>query len=312
MAAYLPFVMQQILNRPLACSPALADTIAMALSGKLNITQIQDMSGIERDRPYMERHSERQRALVDIQNGERTASAQLVDDEYGSKTFEQSGAIAVIRVKGTLTRTWGVGPYSGKTGYDGIMTQAVDALEDKSIKAIWLDINSGGGAVDGLFDCCELLEGINESNGGKPIYAMAADHAYSAAFAIATCADKVFVPPAGGVGSVGVIMLHADLTAALEEEGVKVTHIRSGDRKARGGPYEVLDAKTLAHLQAQCNEVADMFADLVARNMGLSKKAILETEGLDYMGNHAKAIGFVNEVKSELEAWAELERRISR
>lgn len=311
MSAFLPFVMQQILNRPLACSSALGDMIVMALSGRLNISQLEDASGESRDRPYMESYAARARQDID-ERAKMTGSAQLVDDGYGPKSFEQAGEIAVIRVKGTLTRTWGVGPYSGKTGYDGIQVQMVDAIQDKTVKAIWLDINSGGGAVDGLFDTCELIEAMNEKNGGKPIYAMAADHAYSAAFAIATCADYLFVPRTGGVGSVGVIMLHADLTQALTDEGIKVTHIRSGARKARGGPYETLDKDTHAHLQMQCDETADMFADLVARNLGVAKKTILETEGLDYMGNHAKAIGFVHDVMSEPQAWAQLEARIKR
>jgi len=313
MAAYLPFVMQQVLNRPLACSPALADTIAMLLSGKLNIAEFEDASGRVHSREDLalfrsRSTAERQAFLIDLDDEEDEAPTKTAK----RKTFDQEGAIAMIPIEGTLTRKWGLHPSSGKTGYDGIRTKMVDAMADDSVKGIWLDINSGGGAVDGLFDLCDMIEAMNEKNGGKPIYAMANDHAYSAAFAIATCADQVFVPRTGGVGSVGVIMLHADLTGALEQDGIKVTHIRSGDRKARGGPYEPLDDKTLAHLQAQCNECADMFAEMVARNMGLSKKAILETEGLDYMGNHAKAIGFVNEVKSELEAWAELERRISR
>lgn len=311
MAQLMPFLMQQVLNRPLAVSSAQADLIAMVLSGKLNITALEDAAGILRDRSYMDRATAAARAAID-EKRDMQGSAQLLSGEPATgKTYEQAGSIAVIRIQGTLTRTWGVGPYSGKTGYDGIQIQLLEAIEDKTVKAIWLDINSGGGAVDGLFDTCAIVRALSAREGGKPIYAMAADHAYSAAFALATSADRVFVPRSGGVGSVGCIVLHADLTGALEEDGIKVTHIRSGRNKGRGGPFEPLNDETLAHIQSQVDEAADMFQDLVAENLGLAKKTVQETEGLDYMGRHAKAIGFVHDVMSEPHAWAELERLVS-
>ena len=313
MGQFLPFVMQNLLNTPLAMTPSHGDMVAAALSGRINIQALEDSFGQYRDRSSMIALAAQGRADADR---ERERKAVLGQDDiewnhWGEKSFVQVGSIAIIKVWGSLTRTWGVGPYSGATGYDGILRQLIDANEDKTIKAIWLDIASGGGAINGLFDLCEVMWGMNATNGGgKPIFAMAADHAYSAAFAIATCADRIFCSRTGGVGSVGCIMMHADVSHAMEEAGIKVTIIRSADKKARGSEFEVLDADTKAHWQSQIDECADVFIDLVARNLGLAKKTVLETEALDYMGNHAKAIGFVDEVVSEPTAWHQLETLI--
>lgn len=314
MSSFLPFVMQNLCNRPLMVSDAHGRMIASALAGRLNFSAFED--GYTRlDAEEMARIAAGGRADADARRADMATKPYMTAQQAGpsrGKSYEQAGGIAVIRVWGTLTRNWGVGPYSGSTGYDGIQIQLLDAIQDNDVKAIWLDINSGGGAVDGCFDLVDLIWSMNEKNGGKPIYAMAADYAYSAAYALATAADKVYVPATGGVGSVGVITLHADVTAMMDEQGIKVTLIRSGEKKNRGNEFETLDADTLAHLQAQCDEVRSIFIDKVARNMGISKKVVSETEALDYMGAAAKTIGFVSDVMPEHAAWAKLERKIAR
>lgn len=312
MSSFLPFVLQQLCNRPIATSEDHGRMIASALAGRLNISAYED-SFTRLDAEEMARIAVGGRANADAQRAAKsTSSSTRSARSVRGKTFEQAGSIAVIRVWGTLTRNWGVGPYSGSTGYDGIEIQLLDAMQDPDIKAVWLDINSGGGAVDGVFDLAELIYQMREKESGKPIWAMAADYAFSAAYCLASACDKVIVPSTGAVGSIGVITLHADITKALESEGIKVTVLRSKPRKARENQYEELDEETAAHIMAQLREIDAIFDETVARNRGISKKAVSETLGLDYIGSQAKTIGLVSDVLSEHEAWAKLERKIAR
>ncbi len=320
MAQYLPLVLQSLLNRPVAMSDSHAQMVVSALSGRLDIRSIETET-TRLDARAMADLASMGRQVADQQRQAPQAAA--FGEEYGyndegmrrreGRSFPLVGSVAVIQIWGTLTRNWGVGPYSGSTGFDGIQTQILDAMADPKVKAIWLSINSGGGTVDGLFDLQELIWMCNEKNGGKPIWAMASDYAYSAAFAIAVAADKVFVPATGGVGSVGVITLWADIRKALENDGIAVKVIRSGARKALGfmGVEDMPDEE-LARIQAQLDEIRDIFVDRVARYMGIAKSTVSNTEGLHYMGQHAKAIGFVNDVLSEQSAWAKLERKLAR
>lgn len=312
MSSFLPFVLQQLCNRPIAASEDHGRIIASALAGRLNISAYED-SFTRLDAEEMARIAAGGRASADARRAAKsTSSSTRSARSVRGKTFEQAGSIAVIRVWGTLTRNWGVGPYSGSTGYDGIEIQLLDAMQDPDIKAVWLDINSGGGAVDGVFDLAELIYQMREKESGKPIWAMAADYAFSAAYCLASACDKVIVPNTGAVGSIGVITLHADITKALESEGIKVTVLRSKPRKARENQYEELDEETAAHIMAQLREIDAIFDETVARNRGISKKAVSETLGLDYIGSQAKTIGLVSDVLSEHEAWAKLERKIAR
>jgi ClpP class serine protease len=314
MSVYLPFMMEHLFNTPVALHPAKAEMICAALSGRLNITSLENASTKLDARALEDLASMGRRSVaftnervLELEAKRPDGGAQAQVREVDERPYDVAGRIAIIRVWGTLTRNWGVGPYSGSTGYDGILTQILYAQNDRAVDKIWMDVNSGGGAVNGLFDLQQAIWSMNGAHGGKPIYAMAADYAYSAAYAIAVAADKVFVPRTGGVGSVGTVALHADLSKALEEEGIKVTVIRAPKRKFRGNPYEALDEETLAHLQEQIDDTTDLFQDRVAECMGIAKSVVSETEGLDYMGRKAKAIGFVNEVLSEQEAWAKLE-----
>lgn len=311
MSSFLPFVMQQLCNRPLAVSDDHGRMIVAALSGRLNISSYEDQF-TRLDAAEMSRIAAGGRATADAQRS--AAKSQPATPKAGNNytAYERVGSIAIIRVWGTLTRNWGVGPYSGSTGYDGIEIQLLDAIADPKVDAIWMDFNSGGGAVDGCFDLVDLIWNLNEKNGGKPIWGMAADHAYSAAYALMSACDKLWVPPTGGVGSIGVITLHADITAALDEAGIKVTVIRSKPRKAKENQFEALDQETYDHIQQQLMEIDEIFNDKVARNMGVSKKSVSETLGLDYMGARAKTIGLVSDVLSEHEAWAKLERKVAR
>ncbi|WP_196302053.1 S49 family peptidase, partial [Ralstonia solanacearum] len=44
----------------------------------------------------------------------------------------------------------------------------------------------------------------------KPVWAVANDMAFSAAYALASAASRLFVSRTGGVGSIGVIAMHVD------------------------------------------------------------------------------------------------------
>ena len=316
MSIFLPFAMQNFLNVPLAMHESAADMLVAALSGRLNIRELTSASGIHSQRDLddlallgRERVDAGQLSFV---SANKTKSSPQRARSSRDKTFQIAGDVAIVPIKGTLMKDWGIGPYSGSTGYDGIQTQIMDAVQDADVKAIWMWIDSGGGTVNGLEQTADLIYNLREKNTGKPIWAMASDYAYSAAYMLGTAADRFYAPRLGGVGSVGTITMHADLSKKLENDGIKVTVIRAGKNKARANGIEPLDEETLAHIEAQCAEHRNAFIETVARNMGISKKSVAETEGLDYMGTAAKAIGFVTEVLPEPEVWGKLQRKINR
>jgi ClpP class serine protease len=311
MAQYLPLMMQNLFNTPICLSDRKADMIVAALSGRLNIQSLQDETTrldarALRDLADMGRAEGRTALAIDVPEGS-------MPDSNSPNPYQVTGSgIAVMPVQGTLTRTWGVGPYSGTTGYDGLWTQLAASEDDHRVKARAVLINSGGGAVDGLFDLTDGIYAASARFGGKPIYAFAADYAHSAAYAIGSACDHFTCPPMGGVGSIGAICLHADISRALDEAGIEVTVFRSHARKAIGIMGTSLDDEEKNKIQTMIETVGDYFCDKVALYRDLPKSVVSGLQGSDYMGVEARAIGLVNEVLSEPLAWAQLERIIAR
>ncbi|PKN26576.1 MAG: hypothetical protein CVU64_17560 [Deltaproteobacteria bacterium HGW-Deltaproteobacteria-21] len=119
-----------------------------------------------------------------------------------SRAGTESNRISVIPIHGVLSHRedwWGDG-----ITYELIRTLLYDALDEDST-AILLDIDSHGGSSAGIFD---LGDEIHHST--KPVYAYVNEMAYSAGYLLASSAKQVFLPRTGGVGSIGVRMVHMD------------------------------------------------------------------------------------------------------
>ena len=126
---------------------------------------------------------------------------------------ENPDGIAVIPIHGTLVRrTLGLEADSGLTSYQSIQQMLDMANDDRAIKGILLDIDSPGGESSGVFDLADRIRAIGLQ---KPVWAVANDMAFSAAYALASAAQKVFVSRTGGVGSIGVIAMHVDQSVML-------------------------------------------------------------------------------------------------
>ncbi|WP_341823921.1 S49 family peptidase [Wolbachia endosymbiont (group A) of Udea olivalis] len=179
----------------------------------------------------------------------------------------------------------------GMTSYEKIHEEIESALEDKSIETILLDIDSPGGEVNGVFD---LADFIYESRAKKRIIAIANDDAYSAAYAIASSAEKIFLTRTSGVGSIGVIASHIDQSGFDEKQGIKYTTVFAGSRKNDLNPHEPITSESLENLKSEVNRLYGMLVELIARNRSLSVEAIKNTEAELYFGEKAIEMGLAD------------------
>jgi ClpP class serine protease len=114
------------------------------------------------------------------------------------------------------------------------------------------------------------------------------------------------------VGSIGAIIVHSEISRALDEDGVAVRIFRSGDRKMRGNSMEVLDERAAAKCQALVDEAGDTFARLVSLGRSMDLEAVLATEADTFTGNNAVEIGLIDAVLSKRDAWSRLEEETDR
>ncbi|WP_157231185.1 S49 family peptidase [Kiloniella laminariae] len=213
------------------------------------------------------------------------------------RSFEiLNGGIAYIPITGTLVHKSGyLDPVSGMTGYDGIEVKLRDAMADPSVRGILIDIDSGGGEVSGCFDLCDYIQQIRQE---KPIWAVANEQACSAAYAIGASAGYLWTSRTGIVGSIGVLMIHTDVSKALSSKGFQVTMIHAGSHKVDGNPYEPLPDEVRADVQVELEATRKIFIDTVAAGRGLSPEVILATEAKTFRGDKALGGGLIDGVAS--------------
>lgn len=209
--------------------------------------------------------------------------------------YDIVGDVAIIKVGGILVHemSWIGYIFGDETEYAQISHAIVAAMNDADVKAVVLLVNSPGGEVAGCFD---LVDGIYGLRGFKPIWAILNEEAYSAAYAIASAADRIIVPRTGGAGSIGVITMHVDITGALDQAGVKVTTFQYGARKSDWYPTTPMSDEAAARIAADCRAMGELFVSTIARNRNLSPDQVRKTEAGTFLGARGLEQGLVDAV----------------
>ena len=285
----------RVLNRPLLLLPEKLAVITEVLSGRIGI----DAAGVEfgpRDRQAV---SALDAALLP---GATRFTGESVDRDADGRAVKSlpyrrtPEGVAIITITGSLVNrgAW-VGASSGLTSYEGIAFQIESATRDPKVRSIILDIESPGGEAVGAFETAAL---VRKCGAAKPIFACVNGMAASAAYAIASGAKAIMSSETGLAGSIGVVMMHADYSRAVDRAGITPTFIHAGAHKVDGNPYEPLSKEVKADLQAEVDKFYDLFTNTVAEGRGkrLSATAARATEARCFIGAAAKDAGLVDEI----------------
>lgn len=224
-------------------------------------------------------------------------------DASGGKAYDLVQGCAIIPVEGSLVHkgAW-LESESGETSYQGLQTQVMRAMADDVVKGVVFEIDSCGGEISGAFETSDMIFALSQV---KPTLAILSDCAYSAAYLMAAACRQIVVPERGGAGSIGVIALHADMSKALENEGISVTILSAGAHKADGNPFEPLPVDVANLLRADVEASRQTFAARVGayRAGRLSTEQALATEARDCRGADAVAAGLCDGVGHPSEAF---------
>lgn len=215
-----------------------------------------------------------------------------------SKPYAFSNGVAFIPVQGTLINRFG-SSWGFITGYNYIRAMIAAAMDDDDVTLIVLDINSYGGEAAG---CFELSDYIYSQRDIKPILGVIDSNCYSAAYSIGSACTSLVSTPSGGSGSIGVVVMHANYGKMLDEIGIEVTFIFSGDHKVDGNPYEALSPDVTASIQTAVDRTRGVFAATVARNRGLSVDAVIATQAKCFDSEEAMSLGLIDAILPPSEA----------
>jgi signal peptide peptidase SppA len=220
--------------------------------------------------------------------------------------------IAVVSVIGTLvSRSGYLDAASGLLSYGDIGQAIASAMADPTVRGVVLDVDSPGGEVGGLFDLVEQIQAMRAA-GEKPLWAVANESALSAAYAIASAADRLYVTRTGEVGSIGVVAVHIDESGADAKAGLAWTFVFAGERKVDANAHEPLSERARAAIQADVDRLYAEFCALVAANRGISSEAARGTNAAIYRGELAVRAGLADRIGTIDFAIAEMATELDR
>lgn len=210
--------------------------------------------------------------------------------------------VATIPVRGSLFRYANIfARISGATSYQDLATDLRTAVDDPSVRAILLAIDSPGGEVNG---CAETAGLIRELGARKPIDGYIGGTGASAAYWIASACRRVYAANTAMVGSIGTIW-------GMEEVTHKDIKVKEYVLVSSQSPKKNIDIRTAegqADLQIMLDALADVFIDTVAEYRGVTREKVLSDfgQGGMFVGQAAVDAGLVDGISTYEELLAEL------
>lgn len=235
---------------------------------------------------------------VELPTDQGRAKAFFDDEEDSTpsdrKLYKMIDDVAVVPVLGELVNrgSW-MDSLSGMTSYMSIRNAVTQAVADDAVRGIVLDVDSGGGEASGALETGAFIRQASKS---KSIIASVDGMAASAAYAIASGADKIVTSPSSALGSIGVVTLHIDRTAQLDKQGLKPTLITSGEFKADYSSAQPLAPGARDRIQELNNVLYGLFANTVAGHRGMDVQAVFDTKAGIMLGEAGIQAGLADRI----------------
>ena len=233
----------------------------------------------------------------------------ISDKSYIEQTFHkndwktESAKIAVIYASGSITRgKSGTDPFSGDVamGANTITKAIKKARKDKSVKAIVLRVNTGGGegfATDLIWHELEITKNK------KPLIVSMGPVAASGGYYISCNSDKIFALPTTITGSIGAFSLKMVLSGLYEKIGMKTEVVKRGEHADAESDHRQLTDVEREIIKKAVDEHNRQFVEKVAQGRNKSYEYIDSVgQGRVWTGNQAKSLGLVDTLGGFLQA----------
>jgi signal peptide peptidase SppA len=201
--------------------------------------------------------------------------ARLGRDLDNTRTVTMRDGVATIPLHGAMFRYADFfSRISGATSYQDAATDFGAALDDPTVKAIVLDIDSPGGEVNG---CSEFATLVADARGRKPIVAYVSHLGASAAYWIASAADEIVVSSTSLLGSIGCVLAIQDTSERDAARGIRtIEFVSSQTPDKRIDPNADEGRKKI---QALVDSLAAVFIADVATYRGVTADDVVAKYG---------------------------------
>jgi signal peptide peptidase SppA len=192
------------------------------------------------------------------------------------------------------------------TSSEEVVGMIEDSMKSDYIKAVLLEIDSGGGSPYAAEEITAALKAL-----GKPSVAWVRGFSDSAAYWIASGADTIVAGENSEVGSIGITYSFVDNAKQNQIEGLTYNQLNTGKYKDTGSYDKALTAEDRALIQRDLDIMYENFIRTIATNRNLTIDAVRAlADGSTMLGAMAKERGLVDVIGTKPVVWKELETKI--
>jgi len=209
------------------------------------------------------------------------AESLIIFFSYRDKIATKGDKIGLIRLSGAIFD-------SGKT---------IDILKKcgdrQDIKGIVLRIESPGGSVAAVQEIYEAI--LAQEEKGKRVVSSLGNVAASGGYYVALASEKIYANPGTLTGSIGVIINVVNFQTLMEEWGIELKSVTSGQYKATGSFARKMTPEEEALLKELVDNVHTQFVGAVKKRRQLSDDALQTlTDGRLFTGSQAYEAGLID------------------
>lgn len=199
--------------------------------------------------------------------------------------------VAIVVAKGTILDGT---QKPGTIGGDSTAALLREARLDDKVKAVVLQVDSGGGSAFASEVIRKEIDLIKAA--GKPVVASMATYAASGGYWISASADEIFAEPSTITGSIGIFGMITTFENSLEYLGVRTDGVATTEL-AGMGPTQGLSDGIKQVIQMNIERGYKRFINLVATERGMTPEAVDEiAQGRVWIGTQALELGLVDKL----------------
>ncbi|MCI5134468.1 MAG: signal peptide peptidase SppA [Candidatus Electrothrix sp. AW2] len=183
----------------------------------------------------------------------------------------------------------------GQIGSSDLTKQLRKARREKTVKAVVLRLDSGGGSAF----ASELIrqEIIQLQKAGKPVVVSMGSMAASGAYWLAANADKIYASASTITGSIGIFGAFPTIEKSLAEIGVFNDGVGTTTMAGRGSLTRPMSEDFRTAIQLNIEHSYQQFLEIVANGRGLALAEVKKiAQGRVWDGATAQQLGLVDEL----------------
>lgn len=226
----------------------------------------------------------------------REFSVKVQPNAKGVRTRVGSSGPVILQID--FDGTIGLGQYSADKTRLRLVESREGKLKDDRVKAILLNINSGGGLTTDSAAIYQMIKAYKEQY-KVPVIAYADGLCASGAYEIALAADTILCSDCSVIGSVGVLLFppYFNFVEGLEKLGIKSQTIFAGKGKESLNPFRPWQPNEDKDIQGIADVFYSQFVDVVVANRPkITREKLVNEYGAQIFATlQAKDLGFIDE-----------------